>query len=170
MRSKTSERNIYLPPKNKVMKTVKTTIRICAIFSLILLCSFNKEASQNALYQKALTKLNNFNLIKDYKVYLKKKKASEPSAYMYYPVTLNSGERYRFYGLDDAALKGRIVITIYNNMAREFQVATTYNVKTKTRSDAIEFLSHTTGTFCIGLSFLDGEEGCGVGISSFKKE
>ncbi|MDQ3108725.1 MAG: hypothetical protein M3R17_02430 [Bacteroidota bacterium] len=152
------------------MKTQKNILRSIVILSVMILCSFNKEASQTALYQKALTKLNNFNLIKDYKVYLKKKKAKDPIEYVYFPVTLNSGEKYRFYGIDDALLKGRIVITIYNNMKREFQVATTYNSSTKTRMDAIEFTSHSTGVFCIGLSFLDGEDGCGVAISSFKKE
>jgi hypothetical protein len=152
------------------MKKANVILRNLTIVSLILLCNFNKDASQSALYQKALTKLNAYNLIKDYKVYLKKRKAKDPVEYVYFPVTLNSGEKYRFYGLDDAALKGRIVITIYNNMKREFQVATTYNVKTKSKLDAIEFLSHTTGTFCIGFSFMEGEEGCGVGIASFKKE
>lgn len=152
------------------MKTAKIISRSFAIVCLLLLCSFNKDASQTALYQKALTKLNNYNLIKDYKVYLKKRKPKDPVEYVYYPVTLNSGEKYRFYGLDDPALKGRIVITIYNNMKREFQVATTYNAKTQTKSEAIEFLCHTTGTFCLGYSFVEGEEGCGVGISAFKKE
>lgn len=152
------------------MKKVKYLFRSTAILSLFFLCSFNKDASQTLLFQKALGKLNNYNLIKDYKIYLKKKKTKDPVEYVYFPVTLNSGERYRFYGLDDQALKGRIVITIYNNMKRDFQVATTYNVKTKSKLDAIEFLCHTTGTFCVGFSFLDGEEGCGVGISSFKRE
>lgn len=152
------------------MRTTMTITRTLVILSLILLCSFNKDASHAALYKQALGKLNNFNLIKDYKVYMKRKKTKDPIEYTYFPVTLNSGERYRFYGLDDQALKGRMVITIYNNMQRDFQVATTYNAKTKTKSDAIEFLCHTTGTFCIGFYFLDGEEGCGVGISSFKKE
>ncbi len=152
------------------MKNATILLRSITIFSILLLCSFNKDASHSALYQKALTKLNSYNLIKDYKVYMKKRKGKDPVEFTYFPVTLNSGEKYRFYALDDQSLKGRMVITIYNNMKREFQVATTYNVKTQSKLDAIEFLSHTTGTFCIGFSFLDGEEGCGVGISSFKKE
>jgi hypothetical protein len=151
------------------MKTQRIIVSTLAVLVFLTLTSFNKEASQSALYKKSLTKLNGFDLIKDYKVYLKKKKSKDPVEYVYLPVVLNSGERYRFFGLDDAELKGRIVITIYNNMNRDFQVATTYNVKTQTKSEAIEFLCKTTGNFCIGLSFMDGEEGCGVAISSFKK-
>ena len=84
--------------------------------------------------------------------------------------TLNRGEKYRFYGIENPEYKSKIVVTIYNNMKRDFQVATTYNKTTKTKYEAIEFKSGTTGTFCIAFTFLDGDEGCGVGIASFRKE
>ncbi|MCU0433392.1 MAG: hypothetical protein MUC87_08070 [Bacteroidia bacterium] len=146
-------------------------LSVAAATTLLLTSSFKDKCESDGIYQKALTKIRDFNLIKDYRVYLKRqKKADEPAPALYFPITLNRGEKYRFYGLETPEYEGKIVITIYNNMKREFQVATTYNKTTKTKYEAIEFKSSTTGTFCIGFTFLDGKEGCGVGIASFRKE
>ena len=108
--------------------------------------------------------------MKDYRVYLKKKKKNDPIEMAFFPLTMNRGEKYRFYGLQSSALKGKLVITIYNNMKRENQMATTFNATTQTRYESLEFVCHSTGNFCLAFYFQDGEEGCGVGISSFKKE
>ncbi len=153
------------------MKKQFFPIVLLAAVCLVLCTSFAKDScNSDPTYQKALAKIKEFNLIKDYRVYIKKKKKGDPPTAVYFPVTMNRGERYRFYGLESPEYKGKMVVTIYNNMKREFPVATTYNQATQTKLDAIEFKSGSTGTFCIGFYFLDGEEGCGVGISSFKKE
>ncbi len=139
---------------------------ILSILIIASLCSFKKDSCDlDALYEQALTKLKKFHLVKEYKISQKKNK--DAPEFQYFPVTLNSGVKYRFYALDNAELEGRLVICIYNNMKQEFLVASTYDKLSKRIRDGIEFTSQTTGNFCIGLYFTDGKKGCGVGITSF---
>lgn len=90
--------------------------------------------------------------------------------FAYYPITLNRDVKYKLYCLSSPEYKGKMVMTIYNSMKREFTVATTYNPATQTWHGSLEYLSHSTGNFCIGFYFLNGEEGCGIGMSSFMKD
>lgn len=153
------------------MKKFLPATRIFFGLSLVLLlCSGKDSCNSEGLYQQGLRQLKDYTLIKDYRVYLKHKKKNDPVEYTYYPITLNRDVKYKFYCLSSSEYKGKMVLTIYNSMKREFTVATTYNPATKTWRESIEFLSHSTGNFCIGFYFLDGEEGCGVGMSSFMRE
>lgn len=138
-----------------------------ALLLVVLLCSGKDSCNSDGIYKQALGMLKNYSLIKDYRVYLKKKKKSDPVEFAYFPITLNRDVKYKFYCLSSPEYKGKLVLTLYNSMKREFTVATTYNPATKTAHESIEFMSHSTGNFCIGFYFLEGEEGCGVGVSSF---
>ncbi|MGL5889142.1 MAG: hypothetical protein ACRC3B_04620 [Bacteroidia bacterium] len=139
---------------------------------LLLNSSFAKSGCDSeATYKSALTKIKDFNLIKDYRIYLKRqRKSDDPQPAVYFPITMNRGEKYRFYCLENPEFTGKLVVTIYNNMKREFMVATTYNKSSNSKYEAIEFKSSTTGNFCIAFTVMNGQESCGVGISSFKKE
>ncbi len=119
----------------------------------------------DTIYSNALQKLKKFHLLKDYRMTQKKNKR-EPEM-EFYPLTLNSGVKYRFYALDSPDMEGRLVINIYSSMQKEFLVASTYDKVSKRVREGIEFTSQSTGNFCIGLYFTDGNKGCGVAISSF---
>lgn len=152
------------------MKKMKALFKTALMLVLVLTLTSGKDpCAGDELYNQALSMLKDYSLIKDYRVSLKKKKKNGPEEFMYFPITLNRNQKYRFYGVSSPLLKGKLVITIYNNMKRDFQVATTYNKATQTARESIEFQCSTTGNFCIGISFLNGEEGCGVGIASFMK-
>lgn len=153
------------------MKKIMSFARLTFCLSLVVfLCSGKDTCNSDGLYQQGLKQLKDYTLIKDYRVYLKHKKKNDPVEFAYYPITLNRDVKYKFYCLSSPEYKGKMVMTIYNSMKREFTVATTYNPATQTWHESLEFLSHSTGNFCIGFYFLNGEEGCGVGMSSFMKD
>jgi hypothetical protein len=144
---------------------------VALILPLFFCTSFIRDkCDSEATYTTALTKLKGYKFLKDYRVYLKKKKKEEPIELLYFPVTLNRGEKYRFYCESNPAFSGSLVINVYNNMKREFRVATTYEPTTHVKRESVEFVCNSTGVFCLGFYFLDGAEGCGVGISSFTRE
>lgn len=147
------------------------TILLTVCLSLTVYSAFAKNGCETEeTLKKALSKIKGFNLLKNYSVYLKKKKKDDPIEIVYFPVTLNRGEKYRFYCESNSAYQGKLVLNVYNSMKREFRVATTYEPSTQVERDAVEFVCNTTGVFCLGFYFKDGVEGCGVGISSFTKE
>jgi hypothetical protein len=144
------------------MKSKLLTIFVIASVFL----SFSKDSCDlEEMYERALTKLKKYQLVQDYKMHQKKSK-SEPQ-YQYFQFTVSSGVKYRLYAIDNPDQPGRLVINLYNNMNREFLVASSYNNLTQKMRESIEFTSQSTANFCIGLYFKDGEKGCGVAISSF---
>jgi hypothetical protein len=170
MQLKKSEPSICCP-NNQLMKNQKILLSVFSLLCILTFSGFNKDqCNSEQIYQDALEKLNGFSFLKDYRVYLKKKKKDGPVEVAFYPLTMNRGEKYRFFGLQSAEYKGRIEINIYADATHQNLIATTYNPSTQTSHESIEFLSHSTGNFCIGFYFLNGDEGCGVGMSSFKKE
>jgi hypothetical protein len=139
---------------------------IAALITSLMFFSFSKDGCDlDKLYETALGKLKKFQLSEDYKLSQKKKK--DAPEMKYYQFTINSGVKYRFFAVDNPELDGRLVINIYNNMNRDFLVASTYDKISKQVREGVEFTSKSTANFCIGIYFTDGNKGCGVAMSSF---
>ncbi len=144
---------------------MKYKIIIGVIVSFMFL-SFKKDSCDiETIFNAAIKKLNDFEFLKEFKIIQKKKK--DPSEMILQPLTLNSGVTYRFYAVDCPDLEGKLVINIYNSMKKEFMIASTYDKRGDRVRDGIEFKSQTTGNFCIGFYYVNGNKGAGVAISSF---
>lgn len=152
------------------MKT-NTLILKLILLLMIPLMGFKKDkCNSDALYEEALGKLKKFSVLKDYRIYMKKKKKLTPEEYEYFTIPLNRGVVYRFQALSSPDFDGKLVINLYNNPQKEFMFATTLTQGTKSIRESIEFKCQSTGNFCVGYYFLDGNEGCGVAVTAFKQE
>lgn len=147
--------------KNIVLKFI--------IFLIIPLMGFKKDkCNSDALYEQVVVKLKKFTVLKDYRIYMKKKKKLTLDDYEYFIIPLNRGVVYKFQAISSPDFDGKLVINLYNNPQKEFMFATTLSQGTKTVKESIEFKCQSTGNFCIGYYFLDGSEGCGVAVSAFQ--
>ena len=135
------------------------------------LLAFKKDkCNSDAIFVNGIQKLGKYSYLKDYRVYMKRNKNLAPEDYEYYTISLNRGTKYKFMALSNGDFDGKLVINLYNSPKKEFLFASTYSQKTKTVKESIEFKCETTGNFCIGYYFLDGKEGCGVGITAFQQD
>lgn len=149
-------------------------ILTAALVVLISSSSFKvKKADCNSdeIYKQILGKLSAFSLLKDYRVYMKNKKKSDPTEIVYYPITLNRGVKYKFLSAQSSEFDGKLTISIYTarNAKPDFLFATNYLKDLDKIYESIEFDAESTMNCLIAFSFKDGKEGCGVGVSSFLK-
>ncbi len=83
-----------------------------------------------------------------------------------FSVLLTKGSIYRFNICSAMEFEGEGVLQLNDG---ERIVATTYHAKSKTDFKAFEFFCSKTAIYNIYISFLDGRQGCAVGILSIKK-
>lgn len=149
---------------------IKNIILKFLLLLIIPLMGFKKDkCNSDALYEQAVMKLKKFSVLKDYRIYMKKKKKVTPEDYEYFTIPLNRGVVYKFQSISNPDFEGKMVINLYNNPQKEFMFATTLSQGTKAVKESIEFKCQSTGNFCVGYYFLDGAEGCGVAISAFQQ-
>lgn len=147
--------------KNLVLKGI--------ILLVVPLMSFKKDkCNSDALYEQVVAKLKKFSVLKDYRIYSKKKKKITPEDYEYFTIPLNRGVTYKFQAMSNPDMNGKLVINLYNNPQKEFMFATTLSQGTNSLRESIEFKCQSTGNFLVGYYFLGGEEGCGVAVSAFQ--
>lgn len=152
-----------------VMKTKNLVIKLI-ILLLIPLMGFKKDkCNSDVLYAQVVSKLKKFSVLKDYRIYSKKKKKLTPEEYEYFTIPLNRGVTYKFHAISNPDMAGKLVINLYNNPEKEFMFATTLSQGTGNLRESIEFKCQSTGNFLVGYYFLGGEEGCGVAVSAFQQ-
>jgi hypothetical protein len=150
-------------------RLIKNIIAAAFLISLFILSGSFKGKSKDGcertkLLEKAAPRLKKFTIIQDYPYTFKKKKKNGQIEYSKNIVTLNRGIRYRFYAVRNEELEGLPIVTVYNNEKQEIMLASTYNAGRKVFYDEIEFECKTTGNYCLSFSFLEGVEGCALGI------
>jgi len=158
--------------KNNIYPRLKKFMIIITSFVIFYSAmSFNtmkkKECNSEQLLSKGFDRLKKYSLIKGYPFSFNEKKKNKPVEYLKQIVTLNRGVKYKFFAVPNDDFEGQPVITIHNNEKQEFLLATTYNFNFKKFYDEINFECKTTGNYCLSFSFLDGKEGCAVGIMAF---
>lgn len=148
--------------RNLVLKSI--------ILLAVPLMAFKKDkCNSDALYEQVVSRLKKFSVLKDYRIYSKKKKKLTPEEYEYFTIPLNRGVTYKFVALSNPDMTGKLVINLYNNPQKEFMFATTLSQGTSSLRESIEFKCQSTGNFLVGYYFLGGEEGCGVAVSAFQQ-
>jgi hypothetical protein len=155
----------------------KILISLLAFVSVFISFSFigkRTDCDSDELYKQTLMKLSSFSLLKDYRIFLKKKKKSDPDPIemVYYPITLNRGVKYKFFCAQSADYEGKLIISLYtaHNAKLDYLFATNYVKDLDKIYESIEFDAESTINCIIAFSFKDGQEGCGVGVSSFFKK
>jgi len=147
----------------------KTIIIKLAILIIIPLLGFKKDkCNSDALYEQVLSKIKKYSVLKDYRIYFKKKKNLTAADYEYYIIPLNRGVTYKFYAVSNPDMEGKLIINLYTSEKKDFMFATSLSQASKTVHESIEFKCNNTGNYCIGYYFLDGNEGCGVAVSAFQ--
>jgi hypothetical protein len=144
------------------------------MFGVLTSFSFTTKRSDcdsDDVYLQTLKKLDEFSLLKDYRVYLQNKKKNTAAETVYYPITLNRGVQYKFLCAESKKYDGKLTISLYTvrNAKPDFLFATNYMKELDKVYESIEFKSESTMNCLVAFSFKDGKEGCGVGISSFLK-
>lgn len=151
------------------MKLNNVLIKFALILILPLMGFKKDKCNCDALYDQVVLKLKKFSVLKDYRIYMKKKKKLTPEEYEYFTIPLNRGVVYKFQAVNNAEFEGKLVINLYNNPQKEFMFATTLIQGTQNMRESIEFKCQSTGNFCIGYYFLGGVEGCGIAVSAFQQ-
>lgn len=159
---------MFLAFKINIMKSMKIrTYFITFVTLAVLSCVFysfkNPECDRQALLSKGVGLLKNFSFIQDYPFSFKKKK-KDKAEFAKHVVTLNRGIRYKFFAVRSDEYEGQPVVSIFNNEKQDFIIASTYNEKFKRFYNEIEFECKATGNYCLTFHFLDGIEGCALGI------
>ena len=150
---------------------MKTKYLVYLLLLVVPLFAFKKDkCNSDAMYETLTKKLKKYSVLKDYRLYMKKKKKITPDDYEYFTIPLNRGVKYRFTAMSSSDFEGKLVINLYNTPQKEFLFATTLIQGTSDVREAIEFKCQSTGNFCIGYYFLEGKEGCGVAVSAFQQE
>lgn len=150
------------------MKTFLKHLPLTAMLglTLVMAMSFKKEDKcvNETMKKEVSDRLKKYTLIENFPFHLKAKRKKDPVEYKKQVITLNRGVKYKFYAIRNSEYEGLPVITIYNNEKMEFLVASTYNLNMKKFYNEIEFECKTTGNYCLAMSFLDGLEGCALGV------
>ncbi len=140
-----------------------TLILITLIFMTM---SFYKEDKcvNQSMTKEGNERLKKYTMIENFPFHFKEKRKKDPVEYKKQVITLNRGVKYKFYAVRNSEYEGLPVVTIYNNEKMEFLIASTYNFNTKKFYNEVEFECKTTGNYCLAMSFLDGLEGCALGV------
>ena len=150
---------------------MKTKFVVYILLMVIPLLAFKKDkCNSDAIYNEIVKKLKKYSILKDYRIYSKKKKNISPKDYEYFIIPLNRGVKYKFTAISSSDYEGKLVMNLYNNPQKEFLFATSLIQETENVRESIEFKCQSTGNFCIGYHFLGGKEGCGVAVSAFQQE
>jgi len=83
-----------------------------------------------------------------------------------FSVLLNKGNTYRFDVCSALDFEGEAILQLYDGNKL---IASTYHDASQNNFKAFEFFCSKSAIYKIYISFLDGKQGCAVGILSMKK-
>jgi hypothetical protein len=157
--------------KNHLFRTLAIFAISAGIF--VTNISFVAGCKSDDVYDATLKKMDGFNLIKDYRVYLKPDKANpKKKVSTSFPVTLNSGINYKFFLGQNTSYEGELILSLYSinsDKKQDVLIATNYIKSMDKAYPSVEFKSATTINCMLELSFKHNKEGCGVAIAGMKK-
>ena len=128
-----------------------------------------KKCSGDEEYDKGVTMLKDYTLVKDYRVSLGSGKKGEASPSINYPISLTKGMKYKLFAVNHPDNTNKMIVSIFANEKGEVLLASTYSTSVKKHYDYVEFDCKTTGTFYITFQFEGGASGCGVGFFCIHK-
>ena len=144
---------------------MKNIIVICLFISFELVAYNQENPCDPAVLQQAKDLLiENANFLKDFNVYLEKatKKESPPAAK--YSMVLSDSTYYQFTIASSSEYPGKAIFQLY---AEEKLIGSTYNPTTGKSDPSFQFRCMKTAVYHMLISFIDGEEGCAVGVLAY---
>lgn len=147
------------------MKSLKISILTSLlIVSTGVFSSFKKgDCATASMSSAAIDRLKKFTMVEEFPFYIKSAKKGE-TLVKKQVVTLNRGVRYKFFTIRNTDYEGLPILSIYNNEKQEALLGSTYNPTAQKFYNDLEFECKATGNYCITFSFLDGMEGCAIGV------
>lgn len=119
-------------------------------------------------YSIGLKKLGNYQLLKDYRISLKKGSDTSPETVMH-QVSLTKGLKYRFYTVNSTDNKTEMILNLYAQQNKQILLGTTYHQNLGKHYPSMEFVCQTSGTYYLFVSFDKNEKGCGVAFFTTSK-
>ncbi|MBU0489155.1 MAG: hypothetical protein KKA07_07265 [Bacteroidetes bacterium] len=106
--------------------------------------------------------LGEFKYLKSWPVKIKKnKKKGAPPSVLRFNVVLNGGYKYILTACDAEEYEGKVVISLYSGNAL---VGSSYDAKTNKDYKKFIFDCKKSGVYYVSFYFIDGEEGCAIGV------
>lgn len=141
---------------------------IFVLFLISIFCTVNVFSQcDNSLID--ITKENNggATYVKHFKVRFEKSKNPRKASIANFTILLNKGNHYRFNVQNDTTKPGKAKLTLYD----DFKVyGSNINPSNGKIYPYFDFYCKKTNPYYISIQFVDGEEGCAVGMLSYVKQ
>ena len=136
------------------------------VFMFITVGVVNSQCNQS-LVTSCCTNINSSSMfLQQYRAKLGAQKASQDIPVARFSVLLNKGNIYRFDVCSALDYEGEAILQLYDGNKL---IASTFHNASKNNFKAFEFSCSKSAIYKIYISFLDGKQGCAVGILSMKK-
>lgn len=140
---------------------------ITLIFALFFFnIDVKAQCNEQLVNQCALSVGDNATYLKEFKCKLPKKRRRKPTPVARFTVVLSKGSQYRFTLCKAEDYEGVPILELYDTN-RKF--GGTYNIATGKHFKSFDFICTKTGVYQVFMQFMDGKEGCAVGIMSLVK-
>jgi len=101
--------------------------------------------------------------LKEYKIKFKRGDSNRPAPVARFSAFLKSDSRYRFNVANAKEYEGRAVLQLFN---KGKMLGSTLDLQTSTDLKSFDFMCNETGTYQILMAYIEGDEGCSVGVLS----
>ena len=143
---------------------MKLFINILWMFFLIVQAyNMNAQCNEKLVIEAASKSGSNAVFMRDFRVHLAEGNIKNPVPYKKISVFLNKQVLYRFTVADSKEYSGRMLLQLYN---KGELLGSTFEFENNNHVESFNFLCSRSGMYQVLLSFIDGKEGCGVGVMS----
>ena len=140
---------------------------IFTILFTIIAISFANSQCNKDLVTNCCTNISSSSIfLQQYRAKLGTSKANQDIPVARFSVLLNKGNTYKFDICSALDFEGEAILQLYDGNKL---IASTFHKPSKTDFKAFEFFCSKSAIYKIYISFLDGKQGCAVGILSMKK-
>lgn len=141
------------------------------IFVFVILFVFNVANTlaqcDNSLIDLTKEENGGATYVKHFKVRFEKSKNPKKASVANFTILLNKGNHYRFNVRNDVDKPGKAKLTLYD----DFKVyGSNINPTNGKIYPYFDFYCKKTNPYYISIEFVDGEEGCAVGMLSYVKQ
>jgi hypothetical protein len=140
---------------------------IITLASLVIIAFISKKTKaqcNDQLLSKSVVLLGEYTYLKDFRTKLKKARKNDPIPTAKYSVVLSKGTSYRIVTNNATEFPGKIILELYSQQG---PIASNFDKDTNKFYETLDFTCKKSGLYYVVLSFLDGEEGCGLGLLGF---
>lgn len=135
-----------------------------SILPFLMLFQVSFGQCNNELIDKCRAENGGAKYLKHFRIRFAESKNAKKASVATFTLMLNKGNHYRFNVKDDETKPGRAVLNLIEN---NNLVASNYVPETGKQYSSFDFYCKKTGAYYIEMSFIEGKEGCSIGMISF---